>query len=156
VAIDLTNLLRRNAGVEAAVRWHVTNFLISHPWVLVLLGARPTIFNVFGRLGDKLLTAVVCRYLNLKYLRICSNFLTTNPELIRCDPNVDKINQPESYVNLWLWYLDRIERKVGESHVLSPTFERRCLQVNDYLLAFNTLPSRAPKRSPKNSEEVCV
>jgi hypothetical protein len=47
MAIDLTNLLRRNAGVEAAVRCHVNNYLTSYPWLLNLLGARPHVFDVF-------------------------------------------------------------------------------------------------------------
>jgi hypothetical protein len=50
------------------------------------------------------------------------NILTSNPELVRYDPNVDEVNQPETYVCLWVWCLDHIERKDGESHSLSPTF----------------------------------
>ena len=172
MGIDLTNLLRRKAGVEAAVRWQVNNYLTSHPWVLNLLGARLTVFDVFGGLGDTLLTAVVCRHLKSKYPRIRLNLLTPNPELVRYDPNVDKINQPESYVCLWVWYLDHIERKDGESHVLSPTFERLRIRVDDYrtrvylseqemeegrslvgpsarpLLAFNTLSKEPVKNWP--------
>ena len=170
--IDLTNLLRRNAGLEAAVRWQLNNYLTSHPWLLNLLGARLTVFDVFGGLGDTLLNAVVCRHLKLKYPRIRLNLLTPNPELVQYDPNVDYINQPESYVCLWVLYLDHIERKDGESHVLSPTFERLHIQVDDYrtrvylskqeieegrllvgpnarpLLAFNTLSKEPVKNWP--------
>ena len=132
MAVDLSNLLRRSGDLEAAVRWHVNNYLTSHPWLLNLLGARLTVFDVFGGLGDTLLTAVVCRRLKLKYPRIRLNLLTPNPELVRHDPNVDEINQPESYVCLWVSYLDHIERKDGESHVLSPTFQRLRIQIDDY------------------------
>ena len=172
MAIDLTTLLRRNAGLDAAMRWQINNYLTSHPWVLNLLGARLTVFDVFGGLGDTLLTAVVCRHLKLKYPRIRLNLLTPNPELVRYDPNVDEINQPESYVCLWVWYLDHIERKDGESHILSPTFKRLRIEVDDYrtrvylseqemeegqslvgssarpLLAFNTLSKEPVKNWP--------
>jgi ADP-heptose:LPS heptosyltransferase len=172
MAIDLTNLLRRKAGLEAKVRWHVNNNLTSNPWLLNLLGARLTVFDVFGGLGDTLLTAAVCRLLKLKYPRIRLNMLTPNPELVQYDPNIDEINQPESYVCLWVWYLDHIERKDSESHVLSPTFQRLRIQVDDYrarvylseqeleegrllvgpsarpLLAFNTLSKEPVKNWP--------
>jgi ADP-heptose:LPS heptosyltransferase len=132
MGVDLTKLLRRSAGLDAAVRWHVNNYLTSHLSLLNLLGARLTVFDVFGGLGDTLLTAVVCRHLKSKYPRIRLNILTPNPELVRYDPNVDEINQPEGYVCLWVWYLDHIERKDGESHVLSQTFERLRIQVDNY------------------------
>jgi ADP-heptose:LPS heptosyltransferase len=172
MSIDLTNLLRRNVGVEAKLRWHVNNYLTSHPWLLNLLGARLTLFDVFGGLGDTLLTAIVCRHLKSKYPRIRLNILTPNPELVQQDPNIDEINQPESYICLWVWYLDHIERKDGESHVLSPTFQRLRIQVDDYrarvylceqeledgrslvgrsdlpLLAFNTLSKEPVKNWP--------
>jgi ADP-heptose:LPS heptosyltransferase len=172
MAVDLSNLLRRSGDLEAAVRWHVNNYLTSHPWLLNLLGARLTVFDVFGGLGDTLLTAIVCRYLKMKYPRIRLNLLTVNPELVQYDPNVDEINQTESYVCLWVWYLDHIERKDGESHVLSPTFQRLRMQIHDYrarvylseqeveagrllvgpgtvpLLAFNTLSKEPVKNWP--------
>jgi ADP-heptose:LPS heptosyltransferase len=131
MAIDLTNLLRRNAGLEAAVRWQINNYLTSHPWLLNLLRAKLTVFDVFGGLGDTLLTAVVCRHLKSNYPRVRLNILTPNPELIQYDPHVDEINQPESYICLWVWYLDHIERKQGDSHVLSPTFERLQIHFED-------------------------
>jgi ADP-heptose:LPS heptosyltransferase len=172
MATDLNYLLRRNAGLEAAIRWQVNNYLTSHPWVLNLLGARLTVFDAFGGLGDTLLTAVVCRHLKLKYPRIRLNILTPNPELVQHDPNVDQINRPESYVCLWVWYLDHIERKTGETHILSPTFERLQIHIGDYrtrvylsereieegralvgssarpLLAFNTLSKEPVKNWP--------
>jgi ADP-heptose:LPS heptosyltransferase len=175
MAIDLTHLLRQNTGVEAAVRWHVNNCLTSRPWLLNQLGARLTVFDVFGGLGDTLLTAIVCRYLKLKYPRIRLNILTPNPELVQHDPNIDEINEPESYICLWVWYLDHIERKDGESHVLSPTFERLHIHFDDYrarvylsekeleegralagpstrpLLAFNTLSKEPVKNWPLES-----
>jgi ADP-heptose:LPS heptosyltransferase len=172
MGFDLTNLRRQSVGLDAALHWHVNNYLTSHPWVLNLLGARLTVFDAFGGLGDTLLTAVVCRHLKLKYPRIRLNILTPNPELLQHDPNADDINQPESYVCLWVWYLDHIERKDGESHVLSPTFERLRIQADDYrtrvylseqemeegrllvgpsarpLLAFNTLSKESVKNWP--------
>jgi ADP-heptose:LPS heptosyltransferase len=172
MATDLTNLLRQNTGVEAAVRWQVNNCLTSLPWLLNQLGARLTVFDVFGGLGDTLLTAIVCRYLKLKYPRIRLNILTPNPELVQHDLNVDEINEPESYVCLWVWYLDHIEQKDGGSHVLKRTFERLHIRVEDYrarvylseqeidegrsrvgptarpLLAFNTLSKEPVKNWP--------
>ena len=172
MAVDLSNLLRRSGNLEAAVRWHVNNYLTSHPWLLNVLGAKLTVFDVFGGLGDTLLTAVVCRHLKLKYPRIRLNLLTVNPELVQCDPNVDEINQAESYACLWVWYLDHIQLKGGKSHVLAPTFQRLRIQVDDYrarvylsekeieegrlllgpgtgpLLAFNTLSKEPVKNWP--------
>ena len=173
--IDLTNLLRRNAGLQAAVRWQINNYLTRHPALLNLFQAKLTVFDVFGGLGDTLLTAIVCRHLKSNYPRVRLNILTPNPELIQHDPNVDEINQPESYVCLWVWYLDHIERKLGESHVLNPTFERLRIRFDNYrarvylseqeieegqalvgpstrpLLAFNTLSKEPVKDWPLDS-----
>jgi hypothetical protein len=56
MAIDLTQSIGpEHRGGSSGAR-HVNNYLTSHPWVLNLLGARLTVFDVFGALGDTLLT----------------------------------------------------------------------------------------------------
>jgi ADP-heptose:LPS heptosyltransferase len=130
---DLTHLRRADTGLGAAIRWRVNHSLMGRVlWLVNLFRGRFTVFDAFGAPGDTLLTAIVCRHVKQRYPRIRLNILTPNPELIRHDPHIDEINQPESYCCLWQWYLDHVEHKEGKSNVLSSTFRQIGIARYDY------------------------
>jgi ADP-heptose:LPS heptosyltransferase len=129
---DLAPLLRKDKGFAGAVRWKLNHWLTRRPWLLHLLSARMTVFDVFGAPGDTLLTAIVCRHLHERFPRIRINCLTANPELLQLDPNIDTLNEPESYICLWHSYLDLIERKDRDKNVLRPTFDHLAIRNYEY------------------------
>jgi ADP-heptose:LPS heptosyltransferase len=129
---DITGLRRTEVGVAGAVRWKINDWLTRRPWLLHLIGARMTVFDVFGAPGDTLLTAIVCRYVHEQFPRIRINCLTPNPDLLQLDPNIDTLNGPETYVCLWHSYLDLIERKDRSTNVLRPTFAHLGIRSYEY------------------------
>jgi ADP-heptose:LPS heptosyltransferase len=129
---DITPLRREDKGRAGAVRWKINHWLARRPWLLHLLGARMTVFDAFGAPGDTLLTGIVCRHLRQRFPRIRINCLTTNPELLRLDPNIDTLNEPETYLCLWHSYLDLIERKDRKQNVLRPTLDLLAIRNYEY------------------------
>jgi ADP-heptose:LPS heptosyltransferase len=129
---DITGLRRTEVGFAGAVRWKINDWLTRRPWLLHIVGARLTVFDVFGAPGDTLLTAIVCRCLHERFPRIRINCLTPNPDLLRLDPNIDTLNGPESYVCLWHSYLELIERKDRNTNVLRPTFDHLGIRSYEY------------------------
>ncbi|HEY2122476.1 MAG TPA: glycosyltransferase family 9 protein [Chthoniobacterales bacterium] len=129
---DITPLRRTDHGLGGAIRWKINNWLTRHPKVLHWFGARLTVFDVFGAPGDTLLTGIVCRHLHKHFPRIRLNCLTRNPELLRLDPNIDTLNEPESFLCLWHSYLDLLERNDAETNVLRPTLAHLGIRSYEY------------------------
>jgi ADP-heptose:LPS heptosyltransferase len=117
-------LLRRGDGLAAKLRWHLNAAVIRRPWLLNLVGARLTVFDVYGAPGDTLLTATLCRHLRQWYPRLRLNCVTRNPDLLMHDPNIDSVNEAEAYFSVWSWYPGVVGRRDGETNVLRETFER--------------------------------
>lgn len=111
-------------GLPARVRWHLRRWLLRHPAWLNRFGARVTVFDAFGGLGDTLLTAIVCRHLKQQFPRLRLNCLTPNPDLLLHDPHLDSINEPEDYLSIWHWYLDLLDSKDPHENVLTGTFHQ--------------------------------
>lgn len=176
MSADLASLQRQTTGTAAAVRWHVNRFLTRNLRLLDLCGARLTVFDAFGAPGDTLLAAIVCRHVKQHYPRLRLNLLTPNPELVAHDPHIDEINQPESYVCFWQWYLDHVIHKESSVNILEPAFRHLCIPKPEYrarvfltdeekeagrrilggagelpLLAFNTLSKEPVKNWPLES-----
>ena len=57
-----------------------------------------TVVDRLGAPGDALITANVIRCIKENYPKLRINCITPNPELIRLDPHIDSINQPESFL----------------------------------------------------------
>jgi ADP-heptose:LPS heptosyltransferase len=127
-----TTMIRRPDRVASKIRWQVNTRLVRRPSVLNVAGARLTVVDAFGTPGDTLLTAIVCRHLRQWYPRLRINCLTPNPDLLRHDPNIDTLNEPETYFSVWSWYPDLVARREGSTNVLKETFGRLGLAHRDY------------------------
>jgi ADP-heptose:LPS heptosyltransferase len=127
-----TTMIRRPDRVASKIRWQVNTRLVRRPSLLNAAGARLTIVDAFGTPGDTLLTAIVCRHLREWYPRLRINCLTPNPDLLRHDPNIDTLNEPESYFSVWSWYPDLVARREGSTNVLKETFGRLGLADRTY------------------------
>ncbi len=77
----------------------------------------------FGALGDTLLTAIVIRNIKKRYPRIRINCITPNPDLVRSDPNIESLNDPETYFSVTSWYIDIRNARDGCTNVLAPTLK---------------------------------
>lgn len=106
------------------VRWHVNTHLSRRPGLLNALGATLTIVDGFGTPGDTLLTATICRQVRQRYRRLRLNCMTPNPDLLRHDPNIDTVNQPESFFSVWSWYPALVARRDSTLNVLHETLGR--------------------------------
>lgn len=94
------------------------------PRLLAAAGARLTVIDAYGSPGDTLLTATVCRNLRERYPRLRINCITANPELLRHDPNLVALNEPESFFSVWSWYPELAARRDGRTNILQETFAR--------------------------------
>ena len=57
-----------------------------------------TVIDRLGAPGDALITANVIRCIKKKYSNLKINCITPHPELVRLDPNIDSINQNETFI----------------------------------------------------------
>ena len=64
-----------------------------------------------GAPGDALITANVIRCIKERYPKLKINCITPHPELIRLDPNIDSINQPETFYSFDSTYWELIVRR---------------------------------------------
>jgi ADP-heptose:LPS heptosyltransferase len=106
--------------------------LVRRPWLLNAVRTRITVVDAFGTPGDTLLTAIVCRHLRQWYPGLRINCLTPNPSLLAHDPNIDTLNEPETFFSVWSWYPDLAARRDSTSNVLTETFARLGLRGRDY------------------------
>ena len=127
-----SKLLWRHRGVSGKVRWHLNDQLLRRLWLLNAAGARLTVADAYGAPGDTLLTAIVCRHLRRRYSRLSLNFLTPNPDLVRHDPSIDSLNQPETFFSVWSWYPNLVGQRDGKTNILKETFVRLGLQNFGY------------------------
>ena len=125
-------LIRRHTGLAAKVRWHVNKHVARQPWLLNAAGMELTVVDAYGAPGDTLLTAIVCRHLRQMYPALRLNCVTANPDLLRHDPNIDTLNQPETYFSVWCWYPDLAGRRDGTTNVLRETFARLGMEDAPY------------------------
>ena len=70
-----------------------------------------TVVDRLGAPGDALITANAIRCIKENYPKLRINCITPNPELIRLDPHIDSINQPESFYSFDSSYWELIVRK---------------------------------------------
>ena len=117
-------VLWQHRGLAGKIRWHLNALLTRRPWILNAFGATLTIVDIYGYPGDTLLTAIVCRHLRQRYPRLRLNCLTGNTELLRYDPNLNTLGQPETFFSVWSWYPDTARRRDPAANVLEETFAR--------------------------------
>lgn len=142
-------LLRAQPGLAGKFRWHLNTALTRRPAWLNALGARLTVVDAYGAPGDTLLTAIVCRHLRERCPRLRINCLTPNPDLLRHDPNIATLNEPETFFSVWSWYPNLTGAKDPRANLLSETFARLgwTLAPADYRArVFLTAPERSAAR----------
>jgi ADP-heptose:LPS heptosyltransferase len=91
-----------------------------------------TVVDRLGAPGDALITANVIRCIKEKYSKLRINCITPHPELLRLDPNIDSINQPESFYSFDSTYWELIVRKEKSQNIIEHNMLRLGIDKYDY------------------------
>ena len=92
-------------------RWHRNSRLASQLSAMNKRKKWLTVIDRLGAPGDSLITANVIRCIKEKYPEVRINCITPHPELIRLDPSIEAINQPETFYSFDSSYWELIVRK---------------------------------------------
>jgi ADP-heptose:LPS heptosyltransferase len=95
-----------------------------------------TVIDRLGAPGDALITANVIRCIKEKYSDLKINCITPHPELIRLDPNIYSINQPETFYSFDSTYWELIVRKEKSQNIIEHNMLRLGIDKYDYKSAF--------------------
>jgi len=113
-------------------RWFQNSRL---PFLLQSLNERKKWLTVIDRLGapgDSIITANVIRCIKEQYPELRINCITPHPELILLDPNIDSINQPETFYSFDSTYWELIVRKEEKQNIIEHNMQRLGIQKYDY------------------------
>jgi len=117
-------------------RWFQNSCLKS---LLVSLNKKSKWLTVIDRLGapgDALITANVIRCIKENYPNLRINCITPHPELIRLDPHIDTINQPETFYSFDSTYWELIVRKEKSQNNIEHNMIRLGIDKYDYKAAY--------------------
>ena len=89
-----------------------------------------------GAPGDALITANVIRCIKETYPKLKVNCITPHPELVRLDPNIDTINQPETFYSFDSSYWELIVRKEKSQNIIEHNMLRLGIDKYEYKAAF--------------------
>ena len=95
-----------------------------------------TVVNRLGAPGDTLITSNVIRCIKLNYPKLKINCITPHPELIRFDPTIDSVNQPETFYSFDSTYWELIDRKEKSQNIVKHNMQRLGLDKNEYKAKF--------------------
>ena len=95
-----------------------------------------TVIDRLGAPGDTLITANVIRCIKEKYPALRINCLTPHPELIRLDPHIDSINQPETFYSFDSTYWELIVRKERSQNIIEHNMLRLGIKQYVYKASF--------------------
>jgi ADP-heptose:LPS heptosyltransferase len=95
-----------------------------------------TVIDRLGAPGDALITANVIRCIKEKYPNLKINCITPHPELIRLDPQIDTINQPETFYSFDSTYWELIVRKEKSQNIIEHNMLRLGIEKYDYKATF--------------------
>ncbi len=91
-----------------------------------------TVIDRLGAPGDSLITANVIRCIKEKFPALRINCITPHPELIRLDPKIDSINQPETFYSFDSTYWELIVRKEKSQNIIEHNMLRLGIDQYDY------------------------
>ena len=91
-----------------------------------------TVIDRLGAPGDALITANVIRCIKKKYSSLKINCITPHPELVRLDPNIDSINQNETFYSFDSTYWELIVRKEKSQNIIEHNMLRLGIEKYDY------------------------
>jgi ADP-heptose:LPS heptosyltransferase len=97
-----------------------------------------TIIDRLGAPGDALISVNVIRCMKEKYPKLRINFITPHPELIRLDPDIDTINQPETFYSFDSTYWELIVRKEKSQNIIEYNMHRLGIKKYDYKATYYT------------------
>ena len=95
-----------------------------------------TVIDRLGAPGDALITANVIRCIKEHYPGLRINCITPHPELITLDPNIDSINQPETFYSYDSSYWELIVRKEKSQNIIEHNMLRLGIDKYDYKSVF--------------------
>ena len=95
-----------------------------------------TVIDRLGAPGDAIITANVTRCIKEKYSNLKINCITPHPELISLDPNIDSINQPETFYSFDSTYWELIVRKENDSNIIDHNLKRLGIKKYEYKANF--------------------
>ena len=95
-----------------------------------------TVIDRLGAPGDALITANVIRCIKEEYPELRINCITQHPELIRLDPHIDTINQPETFYSFDSTYWELIVRKEKSQNIIEHNMQRLGIDKYDYKAAY--------------------
>ena len=95
-----------------------------------------TVIDRLGAPGDALITANVIRCIKETYPKLKVNCITPHPELILLDPNIDSINQPETFYSFDSTYWELIVRKEKSQNIIEHNMLRLDIDKYEYKAAF--------------------
>lgn len=95
-----------------------------------------TVIDRLGAPGDALITSNVIRCIKENYPSLKINCITPHPELIRLDPNVELINQPETFYSFDSTYWELIVRKEKSQNIIEHNMLRLGIDKYDYKAAY--------------------
>ena len=95
-----------------------------------------TVIDRLGAPGDALITANVIRCIKENYPNLRINCITPHPDLIRLDPHIDTINQPETFYSFDSTYWELINRKEKNQNIIEHNMLRLGIDKYDYKAAF--------------------
>ena len=91
-----------------------------------------TVIDRLGAPGDALITANVIRCIKDNYPSLKVNCITPHPELIRLDPHIDTINQPETFYSFDSTYWELIVRKERSQNIIEHNMLKLGIDHYDY------------------------
>jgi len=95
-----------------------------------------TVVDRLGAPGDALITANIIRCIKEKYPQLRVNCITPHPELIRLDPHINSINQPETFYSFDSTYWELIIRKEKNQNIIEHNMLRLGIDKYDYKAAY--------------------
>lgn len=111
-------------------RWAINERIQAHLGILNFFGVKFTVIDGFGAPGDTLLTAIVAHNIKRKFPRLKIHAITNNTELLKYDPNIESLNNKESFFSITHWYLDLLNDKDGTTNVVAHTLKK--LGIKDF------------------------
>jgi len=95
-----------------------------------------TVIDRLGAPGDTLITSIVIQSIKTSYPTLKINCITAHPELIRLDPNIDTINEKETFYSFDSTYCELVARKEKSQNIIDHNMQRLGIRKYDYKAYF--------------------
>lgn len=91
-----------------------------------------TVVDRLGAPGDALITSNVIRCIKNQYPELLVNCITPNPAVIRLDPDINSLNQPETFYSFDSSYWELIVRKDSQTNIINHNMSRLAIDEWEY------------------------